>query len=260
MAFPATYNINYYMGDTHEFRIYPKDSSGAVFPLAQYTSVKFTIAERRGTPLPDDQAPIEAYAEFSTDRTNILCAIRGVDAISLDPTKQYVFDVQISKVDAPYDSVLTLLTGNITITDQVTVLTAADNAGAPGVVTNLGTTEVTDTTVGLGWSAPTNGGSPTEYKVYLIPYDPIYDNPTGLAQLLAALPLAVAQTTTQTSVVLSVTTSVPALSIESDLLTPSTSYIYAVIASNDEGDSDPVGNFDIVNGAIDEINTTGDNP
>lgn len=121
MAFPATYNINYYMGDTHEFRIYPKDASGAAFPLAQYPTVKFTIAERRGTPLPGDQDPIEAYAAFSNDRTNILCAINNTHAASLDSSKQYVYDVQISKTGAPYDSILTLLTGNITITDQVTI-------------------------------------------------------------------------------------------------------------------------------------------
>ena len=47
MSFPATYNINYYMGDTFEFRIFPKDASGAPFPLAQYPNVRFTIAEKR---------------------------------------------------------------------------------------------------------------------------------------------------------------------------------------------------------------------
>lgn len=50
MTFPATYNINYYLGDTHEFKVYPKDSSGAAFPLATYTDVEFIIAET-GAPL-----------------------------------------------------------------------------------------------------------------------------------------------------------------------------------------------------------------
>lgn len=126
MAFPATYNFNYYMGDTHEFRIYPKDASGQPFPLAQYPTVKFTIAERRGAPLPEDQDPFEAYAAFSNDRTNILCSINNSHSANLDPAKQYVYDVQISKTGSPYDSVLTLLTGNISITDQVTILTGSE--------------------------------------------------------------------------------------------------------------------------------------
>lgn len=126
MAFPATYNFNYYMGDTHEFRIYPKDASGQPFPLAQYPTVKFTIAERRGTPLPGDQQPFEAYAAFSNDRTNILCSINNSHSANLDPTKTYVYDIQISKTGSPYDSILTLLTGNISITDQVTILTGSE--------------------------------------------------------------------------------------------------------------------------------------
>ena len=50
MSFPGTYNINYYKGDTFEFRVYPKDSSGAPFDLTGYQSsdVKFSIAAARG--------------------------------------------------------------------------------------------------------------------------------------------------------------------------------------------------------------------
>tara|TARA_R110000868_G_C10341307_1_gene715249 strand:+ start:130 stop:516 length:387 start_codon:yes stop_codon:yes gene_type:complete len=124
MAFPATYNINYYMGDTHEFLVYPKDASGQPFPLAEYPTVKFTIAERRGDPIAGQAPTIEAYSSFSNDRTNILCSINNTHSADLDSTKQYVYDVQISKTASPYDSVLTLLTGNITITDQVTIATA----------------------------------------------------------------------------------------------------------------------------------------
>lgn len=119
MAFPATYNINYYMGDTHEFRIYPKDASGQPFPLAEYPSVKFIIAERRGAPLSSDDPPVEAYATFSNDRTNILCSINNLHSPSLNSEKTYVYDVQINKTGTPYDSVFTLITGNITIQDQI---------------------------------------------------------------------------------------------------------------------------------------------
>ncbi len=36
MAFPGTYNINYYKGDTYQFRIYPKDTAGYPFDLSVY--------------------------------------------------------------------------------------------------------------------------------------------------------------------------------------------------------------------------------
>ena len=36
MAFPATYDFDYYKGDTFEFRIYPKKNDGTVFDLSQF--------------------------------------------------------------------------------------------------------------------------------------------------------------------------------------------------------------------------------
>lgn len=258
MAFPATYNIDYYMGDTHEFRIYPKDASGSVFPLSQYTTVNFTIAERRGTPLPDDQDPIQGYAAFSNDRTNVLCAITNATAASLDSSKDYVFDVQIGKSGSPYDSILTLLTGNISITDQVTLTGVQTTTEAPGVVVSLATSDVQDTSVSLSWTAPTTGGLAEQYKTYLIPYSAAYDSPQGLQQLLAALPLATPTIVTTEAVTFTNTSAVPGLGLDSVPLQPSTAYIYAVVASNAAGDSDPVGSFDIGTGVIDEITTTGD--
>jgi len=121
MAFPGTYNISYYKGDTLEFRVYPKDASGAVFDLTGYdldTGAQFTISTDRGTDGVSSQ--ISAYAKISSDRTYILCAIRPTDSYSMNPRDQYVYDVQISKTSTPYNSVHTLLTGTLTITDQVT--------------------------------------------------------------------------------------------------------------------------------------------
>lgn len=51
MAFPGTYNINYYKGDTFEFNVYPKNSDGTTFNLntdPAYTST-FTLATKRGS-------------------------------------------------------------------------------------------------------------------------------------------------------------------------------------------------------------------
>lgn len=136
MAFPGTYDFTYYKGDTLEFRIYPKDASGAAFDLAGY-SVEFTIATQRGATTEFDRA--KAFAEIKSDESYILCAIPpslGNRSDFLIANSVYVYDVQISKFDDDallddenslldtdglrYDYIYTLLTGNISVRDQVT--------------------------------------------------------------------------------------------------------------------------------------------
>jgi hypothetical protein len=118
MAFPGTYNINYYKGDTYEFNIYPKDSSGNQFDLTNFTGgVTFTIATKRGT-LPEGETAIVAYSQVDGD--HISCAIRPGDGLELISGTQYVYDVQISYSQQPYDLVYTVLSGTVTVTDQVT--------------------------------------------------------------------------------------------------------------------------------------------
>jgi hypothetical protein len=118
MAFPGTFNFNYYKGDTYEFRVYPKDASGQVFDLTSFNDFRFTISDRRGPEGLENQ--IEAFAELSEDASFILCTIRPVDGNSLSVGLQYVYDVEISKSSSPYDLVYTLVTGNITVTEQIT--------------------------------------------------------------------------------------------------------------------------------------------
>lgn len=118
MAYPATYNINYYKGDTLEFRVYPKHSDGTVFDLSDYDDVAFWISTQRGTAGIEDGH--QCYSSISDDGTFILCAIRPADATSFAPGTQYVYDVEVTQTLAPYDKVYTLLTGTITVTDQVT--------------------------------------------------------------------------------------------------------------------------------------------
>ena len=123
MAFPGTYNISYYRGDTLEFRIYPKDSSGAAFDLSTYTPA-FTVAPSRGTS--GIVGSVECYSAASADGTYILCAITPQDGIQLSAGTQYVYDVEITDLDTEpsddiyYDKVFTLLTGTVTVTDHVT--------------------------------------------------------------------------------------------------------------------------------------------
>jgi hypothetical protein len=120
MAFPGTFNLSYYKGDTYEFRVYPKDASGAPFSLANYTddNIKFTISNVRGPAgLPGQ---VECLARKSGDGTNILCVIRPVDGNQLAAGTTYVYDVEISRTGTAYPFTYTLLTGNISVTDQVT--------------------------------------------------------------------------------------------------------------------------------------------
>ena len=121
MAFPAVFNINYYRGDTYEFRIYPKDASGNQFPLTGYNAisgVKFTMSTERGQSGIADQ--LQGYARISSDATYIDCAILPENGTDMDFSLNYVYDVQIFKSGTPYDSVITLLTGTISVTEQIT--------------------------------------------------------------------------------------------------------------------------------------------
>jgi hypothetical protein len=159
MAFPAIYDFNYYKGDTFEFRIYPKKNDGTAFMLrnfvnelnsfmlptdiantpdyvddvsAPYDSAQFTIAEVRGatqiingvsTPV----EPIRCFARVSDDGTHVLCAIRPSDADKLTAGTEYVYDVEVRRPTAApgsYELVYTLMTGTISVTEQVTGATS----------------------------------------------------------------------------------------------------------------------------------------
>jgi hypothetical protein len=121
MAFPAVFNISYYRGDTYEFRIYPKDASGNQFPLVGYdpiAGVKFTLSTERGADGISEQ--LQGYARISTDGTYVDCAILPLNGIAMDSSLNYVYDVQVFKAGTPYDIVTTLLTGTISVTEQIT--------------------------------------------------------------------------------------------------------------------------------------------
>jgi hypothetical protein len=151
MAFPSIYDFNYYKGDTFEFRIYPKKNDGTVFDLssfyvptnfantpddvtdttAPYDSAQFTIATVRGSA----GVPIKCFARVSDDNTFVQCAIRPAEGNQLVAGTEYVYDVEVRKPaglpgSGQYEIVQTLLTGKITITDQVTGATSATQPGA----------------------------------------------------------------------------------------------------------------------------------
>ena len=120
MAFPGTYNFNYYAGDTFEFFIYPKNSTGGVFTDLGDYNPKFTIATSRGS--------VEDVVLASSASTQLLTTIDGTGtyiSCTIKPEggrnllgQSYVYDVEIE-----HDSngkVHTLLTGTISVTQDIT--------------------------------------------------------------------------------------------------------------------------------------------
>lgn len=119
MAFPSTYNFNYYRGDTFEFKIYPKNSNGTAFDLATFTTAEFTIATARGSA--GVQGKKEGTAIISLSDNSITCRITPTVGATLTASQaSWVYDVQISKGSGNSATIYTLLTGNISVSEQVT--------------------------------------------------------------------------------------------------------------------------------------------
>ena len=115
MAFPGTYNFNYYRGDRHEFVVKPKDSNGATYSLDDFygegKGAIFTIANKRGS----GATTYEAQALVSTSTDTITCTILPVVGSQLS-AGNYVYEIQIT---SDVSTVITLLTGTITVTDSI---------------------------------------------------------------------------------------------------------------------------------------------
>ena len=121
MAFPGTYNISYYKGDTYEFRIYPKDSNGATFDLTQYAHPKFIVSTVRGTAGLSNQVECLAVITSGDLGNYVTCTIRPNDLRNLNSSANYVYDIQITKDATPHKYVHTLLTGTLSITDDIAI-------------------------------------------------------------------------------------------------------------------------------------------
>lgn len=221
MAFPGTYNFNYYKGDTFEFRVYPKDSAGGTFPLSQFVaenaSTKFTLSPSRGA----TDNIIEGYAEISNDRTFILCAITPANGATMTAGTAYVYDVEISRTTTPYDVVYTLLTGEITVTEQVTPPeTTEDEISIPNNPTNLSLVGVTTNSISVSWTAPATGDDPDEYKIYVLPYT--VDPATIIAKLADGPDFTIDAASTSYTIT---------------GLSPATPYLIGILSSNTAGDA-----------------------
>jgi hypothetical protein len=111
MAFPGSYNFNYYRGDTAQFVIRPKNANGSAFDLTGYTS-QFFVANQRGSAATQYEA--QAVVNATTDI--VTCTILPGVGRQLAPGT-YVYDVQIT---TGASVIYTLLTGLITVTDDIT--------------------------------------------------------------------------------------------------------------------------------------------
>lgn len=192
MAFPGTYNFSYYRGDTFEFRISPRNSDGTVFDLSDY-EVAFTVSTARGESTAAVANRRQAYSSISADGSEILCAILPANAASWVDANQYVYDVEIRNLAAsPYPKVYTLLTGTISVQEQITEVEGdGGESEESGVVVvyinppqNVTLVDTTDTTVTITWDAPVSGTVFTGYVVGTLP--PGASQPVPVALPLSA--------------------------------------------------------------------------
>jgi hypothetical protein len=125
MAFPGTYNFNYYAGDTFEFFVYPKNSTGGVFDdLTDYTPL-FVVAESRGASasIINSLDDITSASATVQDGDHVSCTILPDGGRQLT-NSTYLYDIQIENTNAlstSFGKVFTLLTGTINVTQDVAV-------------------------------------------------------------------------------------------------------------------------------------------
>ena len=115
MAFPGTYNFNYYRGDRNEFVLRPQNADRSPFDLSNYGDYgMYTIAEKRG---PTRTFVKNALAAIDSENDIITCTIEPQLGDDLSPGT-YVYDIQITD-ETDDQKVFTLLTGTITVTDDI---------------------------------------------------------------------------------------------------------------------------------------------
>ena len=116
MAFPATYNVLYYRGDTYEFVIQPKNSDGTAFNLTDYPSASatFTIASRVAGV---DTFVLNGTASVNSSDSYITCTISNTQGSNLAQGTSYVYDVQIKSTGSV--NTFTLIAGTLTATNDI---------------------------------------------------------------------------------------------------------------------------------------------
>ncbi len=164
MAFPGTYNISYYKGDTFEFRIYPKNSANEQFVLNDYSQVRFTISNVLGDQVVGGptKVTITGFAE-KRDNQYVLCAITPDNGALMTAGTTYYYDVEIGKISSPYDYVYTLLQGTVSVAEQTT-----PPATLPGAPTGVTVNSLTLSSGSLSWTAPVGTAPISAYNIYYV--------------------------------------------------------------------------------------------
>jgi hypothetical protein len=124
MTFPATYNISYYQGDTYQFIIKPKTSTGDVYtiPSSAYTA-KFYIAPTRGGTA---GSTIEATATIVSTAFSVNNKVLNDNVATLTTSTNHNFvvgeTISVSGIDSAFN-------GNYTVTAKTsTTLSYAKTA------------------------------------------------------------------------------------------------------------------------------------
>jgi hypothetical protein len=215
MAFPGTYDINYYRGDTFEFRIYPRDNSGEPFSLQGYLPPYFTIADVKG---PAATVSLTGYAEIVANEY-IKCAITPEIGNQLIAGTQYVYDVEIAKPNSPYNYIYTLLNGRLSVAEQVT---SKAILSAPVAISDIVFSQIPNGFAGV-WSNPDIGDAPTAYTVSLSPLPNFLPSATF--------------TFTQQAVAGVLANQAAAVSSPAFPLVPGTTYYVKIVGTNAAGSS-----------------------
>ena len=162
MAFPKTYNLEYYRGDTFEFIVDVKNQDGSDFDLSAFETYTFKIANQRG-------AGATQYTGIAEQEgaSTIACTIPSNIGRNL-LAGSYVYDVQMIDVGTTY-----VPNKNITFYAQWDAITGTATGGTadvlPDIAPAIATATITGTAkVGQVLTAGTTGltGSPTPTLAY----------------------------------------------------------------------------------------------
>ena len=105
---PARYDFKYYVGDTKDFVLYPKNSDGTPYDLSDYVTSMVIADELSMSPA------WSAEAQASIVGQTIECSIQPNIGNQLISKSRYFYDVQISKTVGGKEYVFTFVKGVIT--------------------------------------------------------------------------------------------------------------------------------------------------
>lgn len=109
MAFPATYDFDYYIGDSKEFVIYPGARNGAPMDLSGYTAMMVISNEKA----PNPAWSVDADVSLNATDNSIYCYIAPDVGNQLTAGTSYYYDVEIRRTLEGKEKVYTLVAGTI---------------------------------------------------------------------------------------------------------------------------------------------------